>query len=400
MAKLQYRTLSNRTVEKLKVAKDTVFWDRELTGFGIRVYPTGGKVYVAQAREPGGPKRITVGRHGVLGAEQARQRAALIIARVKAGEEPVPEPMAVKLSGGPTVGELARRYLEEHAAVRYKPNTVVSTRTAVNHHIVPALGRLPLVAVSRARVTELHQRLCETPSIANMVVRTLSLMYRLAEGWGLVPEGCNPCRSVVKYPARKRERFLTDGEFTRLGQVLDEVEARSGASASAVTALRLLMLTGCRKNEILTLRWKDVALDENELRLPDAKTGARVVPLSPSAVKLLSGLPRMEGNPWVIPGRKPGTHMSALDDAWQVIRARAGLEDVRIHDLRHSFASRALALGESLPVIGKLLGHTQVETTARYAHLARDSVQEAATRIADSIATDILGEGWRQAFGS
>ena len=172
--------------------------------------------------------------------------------------------------------------------------------------------------------------------------------------------------------------------------MLDEVETRGGASASAVTALRLLMLTGCRKNEILTLRWEDVALDQNELRLPDAKTGARVVPLSPSAVRLLSGLPREPANPWVIPGRKPGTHMSALDDAWKVIRARAGLEDFRIHDLRHSFASRALALGESLPMIGKLLGHSQVETTARYAHLARDSVQEAAARIADSIAADIL----------
>ncbi len=276
MAKLEYKTLSNRTVEKLKVQKDTVFWDHKLTGFGVRVYPAGGKVYIAQARGPGGPKRVTVGRHGVLGAEQARQRAALIIARVKAGEEPVPEPMAVKLSGGPTVGELARRFLEEHATVRYKPRTAASTRTVVNRHIVPALGRLPLATVERAQVTALHQRLCETPSIANMVVRTLSLMYRLAEGWGLVPEGCNPCRSVVKYPARKRERFLTDGEFTRLGQVLDEVEARSGASASAVTALRLLMLTGCRKKEILTLRWEDVALDQNELRLPDAKTGARV----------------------------------------------------------------------------------------------------------------------------
>ena len=395
MVKLQYRTLSNRTVEKLKVTKDTVFWDHELTGFGVRVYSTGGKVYVAQARGPGEPKRVTVGRHGVLGAEQARQRAALIIARVKAGEEPVPEPMAARLSGGPTVGELARRYLEEHVAVRCKPRTVASTRTVVNRHIVPALGKLPLLAVERAQVAELHQRLCGTPSIANMVVRTLSLMYRLAEGWGLVPEGCNPCRSVVKYPVRKRERFLTDKEFNRLGQVLDEVEPQGGASASAVAAIRLLMLTGCRKNEILTLRWKDVALDENELRLPDAKTGARVVPLSPSAVKLLAGLPRVEGNPWVIPGRKPGAHMSNMDQAWQVIRARAGLEDVRIHDLRHSFASRALALGESLPMIGKLLGHSQVETTARYAHLARDSVQEAAERIAGSIAAEILGEGWR-----
>ena len=382
MAKLEYKTLSNRTVEKLKVEKDTVFWDHELTGFGVRVYPTGGKVYIAQARGPGGPKRITVGRHGVLGAEQARQRAALLIARVKAGDEPVPEPM--KPAGGSTVGELARRYLEEHVAVRCKPRTAASTRTVVNRHIVPVLGRLSLVAVERSQVTELHQRLCETPSIANMVVRTLSLMYRLAEGWGLVPEGCNPCRSVVKYPARKRERFLTDGEFTRLGQVL----------ASAVAATRLLMLTGCRKNEILCLRWEGVALDQNELRLPDAKTGARVVPLSPSAVKLLSGLPREPGNPWVIPGRKPGAHMSNVDLAWKAVRGRAGLEDVRIHDLRHSYASRALALGESLPMIGKLLGHSQVETTARYAHLARDSVQEAAERIAGSIAADILGEGW------
>ena len=400
MAKLEYKTLSNRTVEKLKVAKDTVFWDQELTGFGVRVYPTGGKVYIAQARGPGGPKRVTVGRHGVLGAEQARRRAALIIARVKAGEEPVPEPMAMKLSGGPTVGELARRYLEEYVAMRCKPSTMKSTRTVVNHHIVPALGKLPLEAVERSQVADLHQRLCKTPSVANMAVRTLSLMYRLAEGWDLVPEGCNPCRSVVKYPARKRERFLTDGEFTRLGAVLDEVENGGGASASAVTALRLLMLTGCRKNEILGLRWEDVALDENELRLPDAKTGARVVPLSPSAVKLLSGLPQVEGNPWVIPGRNPGTHMSNVDQAWQSIRARAGLEDVRIHDLRHSYASRALALGESLPMIGKLLGHSQVETTARYAHLARDSVQEAADRIADSIAVDILDKGWSHASGS
>ena len=159
------------------------------------------------------------------------------------------------------------------------------------------------------------------------------------------------------------------------------------------------MLTGCRKREILCLRWEDVALDDNELRLPDAKTGARVVSLSPLAVKLLSGLPRMEGNPWVIPGRKPGTHLRDLNDAWKVIRTRAGLEDVRIHDLRHSYASRALALGESLPMIGKLLGHSQVETTARYAHLARDSVKEAAERIAGSIAGDILGEGWRQNSG-
>ena len=394
MAKLPYRTLSSRTVERLKVERDTVFWDQELTGFGVRVYPTGGKVYVAQARGPGGPKRVTVGRHGVLGAEQARQRAALIIAWVKAGETPVPEPMAARHVGGPTVGELAERFLEEYAAVRYKPGTMAWTRTMVRRHIVPEFGKVALEAVGRTQVMELHHRLYESPSTANMVVRTLSLMYRLAAGWGVVPEGCNPCRSVVRYPDHKRERFLTDEEFIRLGRVLDEAGTRGGVSPSAVAALRLLMLTGCRKSEILTLRWEHVALDAGELRLPHAKTGARVVPLSPSAVKVLDALPRAPGYPWVIPGRQPGTHMRALGDAWEVIRTRAELKDVRIHDLRHSFASRALALGESLPMIGKLLGHSQVETTARYAHLARDSVHESAARIADSLAADLLGSDW------
>ena len=395
MARLRHRTLSSRTVGRLKVERDTVFWDRELTGFGVRVYPSGGKVYVAQARGPGGPKRVTVGRHGVLSAEQARQRAALIIARVKAGETPVPEPMAARHAGGPTVGELAERFLEEYAAVRYKPGTTAWTRTMVRRHIVPEFGKLPLEALERAQVTELHHRLYVSPSTANKVVRTLSLMYRLAEGWGMAPEGCNPCRSVVRYPERGRERFLTDEEFIRLGKVLDEAGTRGGASPSAVAALRLLMLTGCRKSEILTLRWDHVAFEAGELRLPDSKTGARVVPLSPSAVKVLAALPRAPGNPWVIPGRQPGTHMRALGDAWEVIRTRAELEDVRIHDLRHSFASRALALGESLPMIGKLLGHSQMETTSRYAHLARDSVHQSAARIADSLAAEILGDDWR-----
>ena len=386
-------TLSNRAVEKLTVERDTVFWDRELTGFGVRVYPSGGKVYVAQARGPDGPKRVTVGRHRVLSAEQARQRAALVIARVKAGEPPVPEPLAAKHGAGPTVGELAERFLEEYAAVRYKPGTLAWTRTVVYRYIVPEFGKLALATVERTQVRELHHRLSHAPSIANMVVRTLSLMYRLAEDWGLVPEGCNPCRSVVKYPQRKRERFLTDEEFTRLGQVLDEMQTQGGASPAAVAAIRLLMLTGCRKSEVLTLRWEHVALDAGELRLPDSKTGARVISLPPMAAKLLAGLPRDPDCPWVIPGRHPGTHLRELADAWKVVRTRACLNDVRIHDLRHSFASRALALGESLPMIGKLLGHCQVETTARYAHLARGSVHEAATRIATSIATDLYGNG-------
>ena len=389
MAKTEHGTLSSRAVGKLAVEKDTVYWDRELTGFGVRVYPTGSKVYIAQARGPEGPKRVAVGRHGVINADEARKRAAYIIARIKAGEEAIPKPM--KPVGGPTVGELCARYLTEYVAVRCKPGTAALYRSVINRHVLPALGRLPIAALTRAQVAEFHESLYETPGVANMALRVLSAMYEQARGWGLLPEGTsNPCRALVKYPERRRERFLTDSEFTRLGEALDEAEARGGASASAVAAIRLLALTGCRRSEVLGLRREDVTLEAGELRLPDSKTGARAVALPPQAVDLLGSLLGAHDGPWVIPGRKPGTRLSNVDEAWRAIRKRAGLHDVRLHDLRHSYASRALALGEALPVIGKLLGHSRLETTARYAHLARDSAQEAAERVAASIAEDML----------
>ncbi len=391
----RHETLSNRTVAALKVERDTVFWDRVLPGFGVRVYPSGGRVYIAQARERTGeklPRRVTVGRHDVLNADEARQRAALILARIRAGEEPLPLPLAARANGGPTVADLADRYLEEHVEVRLKPRTQVRVRGVLRNHILPALGRTPVAAVERSHVIELQQNLSAHPVTANKAVKVLSHMFKLGAGWGLAPEGFNPCRSVEQYPERRRERFLTDAEFARLGKVLDESIAGGRGSPMAVAAIRLLMLTGCRKSEILTLRWTEVDLDAGELHLADGKSGPRAVQLPPTAVQLFEASPRRKDSPWVFPGNGREGRYSAdgLDRVWQALRARAGLEDVRLHDLRHSFASRALALGETLPVIGKLLGHSDIETTARYAHLARDSIHDAAERIADSIAADIL----------
>ena len=171
--------------------------------------------------------------------------------------------------------------------------------------------------------------------------------------------------------------------------MLRELETARRISKNAAAALRMLMLTGCRRNEILTLRWEHVDLQHDELRLPHSKTGARAVPLSPTARRVLTELPRRADSPWVFPGREPSAPMASMNASWLVVRKEAGLKDVRIHDLRHSFASRALALGESLPMIGKLLGHRQVQTTARYAHLARHSVKAAARRIEDSLAADM-----------
>ncbi len=390
MAKLTTATISKRTVEALAVERDTVYWDSELSGFGVRAYPSGSKYYVVQTRANGkAAKRVTVGRHGIVTAEEARRRAALIIARIKAGEEPLAEPAAA-LVEGPTVGELARRWLEEHVAVRCKPRTVEMYTLIVRKHLLPALGRVPALAVDHKRVTELHHSMRGTPSMANRTVEALSRIWSSAEDRGELPEASNPCRVVVKNRERGRERFLSEEEFRRLGRALAEAENGNGMSVHAVAAIRLLLLTGLRRNEVLALRWRDVNLDAREIKLEDSKTGARVAPLSPEAARVLAGIPRVEGNPHVIPGKKAGTHLRNLNDPWDRIRKRAELEDVRLHDCRHSFASRALALGEGLTMIGKLLGHTKVETTARYAHLARESVRESATRVSDSIAADIL----------
>ena len=380
------KNLSNRAVSAMKVEKDTVYWDRRLTGFGVRVYPTGGKVYIAHARGPEGPKRIKVGRHGVLNCDEARQRAALIIARIKGGENPVPEPLAVS---GPTVAEVVERFRKDHIAVRLKPSSAKRLESVIRWHILPAFGKRTMVGIERKEVLALHQRMSGTPNQANRVLRTLSLMYTLSQDWGLLPAGHNPCTGIIKYPDRKRDRFLTDAEFERLGDVLLEAESRGGASASTIAAIRLLLLTGCRKSEILTLRWEHVDQGAAQLHLPDTKTGARTITLPQAAVQVLAEIPKIPGNPWVITGRKPNTHLKGLDVGWRTLRARAGLKDVRIHDLRHSYASRALALGESLPMIGKLLGHRQIETTARYAHLADDSVHASAERIAQSLAEDM-----------
>ena len=374
--------ITKRTVDALTVeVKDAVFWDRDLPGFGVRVHSTGRKVYVVQSRGPAGPKRVTLGRHGDMPADEARKRAAVVIDRIKQGEDPFHKPSEPEL----TLSDLSERFMSTHVNVHCKPKTVATYRSVLDKHILPVLGDKAISEVGRKEISALHHRLRDTPAMANQAVKLLSKMYSLAEAWGNMPPGKNPCGSVRRYKERSRERFLTPEEFRRLGKVLQDAEADGSVWPPAIAALRLLMLTGCRKSEILTLRWDDVDRTAGELRLRDAKAGPRMVPLTAPVRTVLDGIPRIDGAPWVLVGQRPGTGLTKVDNYWQSIRAKAGLEDVRIHDIRHSYASRALALGESLPTIGKLLGHRKVATTARYAHLMRDAEKEAATRVGDSI---------------
>ena len=314
-------------------------------------------------------------------AEDARRKAAEMIDRIRRGEDPVPPPEPAE----PTVADLAARFMTAHVEVNRRPGTVETYRCLLGRHILPELGGLKLSEVDRSHVSGLHYKLRDKPVQANQAVGVFSKMFKLAVAWGMTPARPNPCRSVKRYGERSRERFLTEEENARLGRVLFEAESEGPLMASAVAAIRLLLLTGCRKNEILMLRWDDIDRTAGELRLRDTKSGPRRVPLTSAAERVLARIPRVEGNPWVIVGAKPGIRLERIDPLWYRLRARAGLEDVRLHDCRHSFASRALALGESLPMIGRLLGHSQVQTTARYAHLARDSVHEAAERISDRI---------------
>ncbi len=377
--------LLKRAVDALEVeGKDAVFWDRDLAGFGVRVHPTGKKVYVVQSRGPGGPKRVTLGRHGDISTDEARKQAASVIDRIKRGEEPKPGPPEAEL----TVAGLAERFMRVYAGAHCKPGTVATYRSILENHVLRALGSMTVGQVGAAEISALHHRLRETPRMANSVVDVLSRMFTLAEAWELTPPGSNPCRGLRRYRMRPCERFLTPEEYRRLGRVLQEAEGTTWPPA--VAAIRLLMLTGCRSSEILNLRWDDVDRTAGELRLRDTKTGPRMVPMTAAALDVLDAIPRSPGNPWVIPAQKGRGRLSDLYHYWRPIRAQAGLHDVRIHDLRHSYASRALALGEGLPVIGRLLGHKEVATTARYAHLIRDAEKAAAVRVGESIGAHIV----------
>jgi integrase len=384
--------LTKRFVESLEPnsLKDYVVWDTELTEFAIRIWPSGRKVYFVRYRTKEGIKRYkTLGQHGKITAEQARAKALQYFSRVQKGDDPVAE--EVTLRRAPAVVELADRYMAEHSLVKKKPGSIRPDAYNLRCHVLPALGTKKVLAVTRTDIASLHHAMRATPGAANRVLSLLSKMFTLPEQWGLRPEGSNPVRHIQRYRERRFDRFLSAEELARLGEVLAEAERTQTEYASAIAAIRLLIFTGTRLSEILQLRWQQVDFDHACLRLPDSKTGAKLIYLSPPALEVLYSIERHESNPYVIVGREPYSHLVNLRKSWGRIRARAGLSDVRIHDLRHSFASVGVALGLSLPIIGKLLGHNHATTTQRYAHLAADPVKDAVDKIGTTIAVALHG---------
>ena len=269
---------------------------------------------------------------------------------------------------------------------RKKRLSVENDERLLRLYVRPALGPRKVRGLTTADVARLHFDLRIKPIQANRTLALLSKMLNLAERWQHRPPHSNPCRGIERYPENKRKRYLTGAELARLGEALAAAERDGAEHPSAVLALRLLALTGCRRSEILTLRWQEVDMARRCLVLADSKTGAKEVPIGAAALKVLASAQRAEGNPYVCWGAREGGHLVGLQRAWDRLRRAAGIGDVRLHDIRHSFASVGAGAGLGLPVIGALLGHTQAATTQRYAHLQADPLKVAADRISGEIA--------------
>jgi integrase len=363
--------ITKRVVDGLSPGETA--WDAEFSGFGVRCQRRD-KVYILKTRVSGRQRWFTIGRHGAPWTpETARREALSLLGSIARGDDP--STARERKTQSWTVKELIGLFLDEHVAPKRKPRTEVLYRDYLERLVLPRIGRRLVAEIKHADIARLHHEWRETPYQANRIIAVLSKMFSFAEERELIPEGSNPCRRIEKYREEARDRFLTQAEISRLGDALIEAEDRGSTSPHVIAAIRLLLFTGARLSEILTLRWEHVDLERSILFLPDSKTGRKAILLNSLACEVLSSLPRLAGNPWVIAGHKHGEHLVNLQKPWRAIRKRAGLEDVRIHDLRHTFASVAAASGASLPIIGKLLGHAQSATTERYAHLAADPVR-------------------------
>ena len=403
--------LSKRTVETIRpgpAGRDVFVWDGgdgALKGFGVRMKPSGAASYLVQYRtREGRTRRLVLGKVGVLTPDRARAIAGDKLTEVAKGGDPSAERHRARREAL-TMASLADLYLVDGPAA--KPNKKASSwaadRSNIERHVKPLLGRKLAASLTHDDVVKFQRDVAVGKSKADIktkrhgraiidggpgtAARSLAVLGAMLE-WAAHPDRkliqANPAKGVKLLRAGKRERFLSETELAKLADALARLEAEHRLGPTAAAAIRLLLLSGCRKSEILSLRWEWVDIERGVLRLPDSKTGAKVVPLAAAAEKLLAELPRCAD--YVLPGATGTGHYIGLQKDWERVRSRAGLAGVRVHDLRHSFASFAVADGNSLYLIGKVLGHKQARTTEIYAHLADDPIRAVADRTAARIA--------------
>jgi integrase len=403
--------LTKRTVDALAPGTRPILaYDTELKGFGVRVALSGSLSWFIEYRPGAGGRRVAKRRMYLGGREftpdQARQAAKEMLASVALGKDPAAARRDERESE--TFREFAERYLREEAEAKLKPGTVTNYRICVRKHTVPEIGSIKLNRISTADISRIHSKVGLTrPMTANRIVECISSIFRYAATCNLVPVGHNPTKGIRAFRESRRERFLNSDELARLGGAIREAETvgipydvdetkptskhapksenrRIQIDGYTAAALRLLILTGARLREILHLKWEYVDFQRGLLLLPDSKTGRKAIVLNAPALTVLHSIHRK--GQYVICSEQEDKPRADLNRPWRTISRRAQLPAVRIHDLRHTHASVGAGAGLSLPIIGKLLGHTQASTTQRYAHLNADPLRKASNEIANSIA--------------
>jgi integrase len=394
-----------------------ILWDgshREaVRGFGVVAFRNGGKCYIAQYRKDGRSRRSRIGEHGRLTPEEARRQAKILLGAVEKGADPIAERKAAREIR--TFKAVAADFLEQHAKVKRKARTADEYERILTVHVIPALGAKRIVDLRRADIAKLHGKLSDSPYQANRAVALVSAVWNWAARRDEVGFADNPARAVERFKETGRERYLTTEELARLGDVLrdgetiglpysiDETKPKAKHAPKAdsrrvkldlfaVAAVRLLVLTGARLREILDAQWSQLDLERGVLFLADSKTGKKPLYLSAAAQAVLAAIPRIKGNPHIIAGVVDGAPRGDLNRPWRAVRRAAKLDDVRVHDLRHSFASFGAGASLGLPIIGKLLGHSQAATTHRYAHLDADPLRRAVETIGATISAATEGK--------
>ena len=363
-----------------------VRWDSAVVGLGVRVYPGDHKAFVLSYRVHGRKRLMTLGSCNVVTLDQARRQAKKHLLAASDGHDPLEAKQ--KAARGETVQDLCAAYLEQYAKVR-KASWQDDERR-IDQHILPAWRNVKAASLKRADVAALHRKGgARAPYEANRLLALISKMFTEAEKWGIVPEGHpNPARRIEKFVEVKRDRWVTPQELPSLAQAVDQE-----TNPYTRGAVWLYLLTGARKSEVLKARWEDVDFERRELCLPETKAGrVHYVPLSEPAMTLLADMPRLAGNPYILPGLKQGAHLVNINKSWRRIRQAAGVEDVRLHDLRRTVGSWLAQAGNSLHLIGRVLNHSNPSTTAVYARFGQDHVREALEQHGKRI-MGIVGKG-------
>ena len=360
-------------------------------GFGVRVTPAGTRIFIAQARVAGRKRRIAIGYHPDITVTQAREQALQALSDMRHGNDPVIERKArvqAAAAGEMTVAELAEKWFADYVRPKLKPRTVLDHERLIAKHVKPTLGHLSVARISRDDVVRLHVDMQHIPRRANYTVSVVRALMNFGIDLGLRPPGSNPARRIRPYRERMHERFLSEEEIGKAADAIEQAEREGRIGPHGAAGLRLALFTGARSGEIVAIEWKHIDWDRRIILLPDSKTNSpRTIHLSDAALEVLKTTPRI--GRFVIAGTKPDAPYKNLSRAWIVARAYAGLGDVRLHDLRHSYASLAAGRGVSLHMIGKLLGHKVAATTMRYAHLARDAVAAINDELGEAITAAI-----------